>query len=145
VKYKSVMAQNGNNTGIEVPADVVEGLGGGKRAAVKVKVNGYEYRSTVAVMDGKFMLPFSSAHREASGIQGGDKINVELELDAAPRTVEVPKELAAALKKAGVTAAFEATAPSARKEFVRQVTEAKAEETRLRRIEKIIETLKKKK
>lgn len=144
MKYKTKMLQGGNNTGIEVSAKVIEALGGGKRAALTVKVNGYSYRTTVATMDGKFMLPFSSAHRGASGIKGGDAIEVEVQLDTAPRTVEVPKDLAAALKKAGVTAAYEASPPSAKKEFVRQVTEAKAVETRERRIAKIVETLSKK-
>jgi hypothetical protein len=145
VKYKTKLWQQGNNTGIEVPAKVVEALGSGKKPAVKVTANGYTYRTTVATMGGKYLMPFSSAHREASGFKGGDALDIEIELDTAPRTVEVPKDLAAALKKAGVTAAYEASPPSGKKEFVRQVTEAKAADTRERRIAKIVETLKKKK
>lgn len=145
MKFKTTMKSSGNNTGIEIPQNVIEALGSSKRPALKVKVNGYTYRTTLGFMDGKSMLSFSSEHRAASGIKGGDVLDVDVELDTAPRTVEVPKDLAAAMKKAGVTAAYEASAPSAKKEFVRQVESAKAEETRQRRIVKIIDTLKKKK
>ena len=62
------MFQDGNNTGIEVPADVVEALGAGKRPPVVVSVNGFSYRSTVAPMGGKFLIPFSAARRQDSGI-----------------------------------------------------------------------------
>ena len=97
VAFSTTMLLNGNNTGIEVPAEQVEALGGGKRAAVLVRVNGYEYRSTLAVMGGKHLIPFSSDKRAATGIAGGDPIDVELELDTAPRTVEVPDDVAAAV------------------------------------------------
>jgi hypothetical protein len=145
MKFKAKLLQGGKTaTGIEIPQKVIEGLGGSKRPALKVTVNGYTYRTTVGFMDGKSMLPFSGDHREASGIRGGDALDVEVEVDTAPRTVELPKELAARLKKAGVMAAYESSPPSAKKEFVRQVESAKAEDTRERRILKIIETLKKK-
>ena len=91
------MFQNGNNTGIEVPADVVEALGAGKRPPVVVTVNGYQYRSTIAPMGGRFLVPFSAERRNESGIAGGDAINVELVVDTAPRVVEVPADLKAAL------------------------------------------------
>jgi uncharacterized protein YdeI (YjbR/CyaY-like superfamily) len=64
-----------------------------------------------------------------------------LELDVEPRTVEIPKDLKAALTKAKLLNAFEKTAPSMKKEYVRQVEEAKAQETRERRINKIVEKL----
>lgn len=144
-KYKTTIWQTGNNTGVPVPPEVLEALDAGKRPAVKVTIKGYSYRSTVGAMDGQSLIPFSAAHREASGLKGGDKVEVTLELDTAPRTVELPKDLAAALKKAGVQAAYEASAPSAKKEFVRQVESAKAADTRQRRIDKIVETLKAKK
>ena len=88
------------------------------------------------------MIPLSAAHRTSSGLKGGDPITVTLELDTASRDVELPKELAAALEKAKLMPAFEKSAPSKRKEFVRQVTDAKTEETRERRIEKIVMQLK---
>ncbi|WP_425838155.1 YdeI/OmpD-associated family protein [Microbacterium sp. PA5] len=141
MRFKTVMFQQGNNTGIPVPADVVEGLGGGKRAAVVVTVNGYTYRSTLAVMGGRHLIPFSSDKRAASGIGGGDAITVDLELDTAPRTVDVPEDLAAALSAAGARAAFDALSPSARKAHVTSVEAAKAAETRTRRIEAIASAL----
>lgn len=141
--FKTTLAGTADGpTGIEVPAANIAALGTSKKPAVKVSVSGYAYRSTVAVMGGKFLIPFSSEHRKASGIKAGDKIEVALELDTEPRTVELPDDLAAALKKAGARAAFDASAPSKRKEFVRQVVEAKAEDTRARRIAKIVEGLK---
>ena len=92
VKFSTTMFQMGTNTGIEVPAEVVAALDAGKRPPVVVNVNGYEYRSTVAPMGGKYLLPFSADRRQESGIQGGDAIDVELTLDTAPRTVDVPDD-----------------------------------------------------
>ena len=129
------MFQMGNNTGIEVPADVVAALGAGKRPPVVVNVNGYEYRSTVAPMGGKFLLPFSAERREESGIGGGDAIDVELTLDTAPRIVEVPDDLRAALDASPTAAAaWEKLSYSNRKAHVTSVLGAKAAETRARRI-----------
>jgi hypothetical protein len=131
----------GNNTGIEVPPEVVEGLGGGTRAAVTVDVNGYVYSSTLGVMGGRHLIPFSSDRRKATGLAGGDPITVELTLDTAERTAEVPDDLAAALAEAGVRAAFDALAPSVRKTHAGSVDGAKAPETRARRIAKIVSAL----
>lgn len=132
----------GNNTGIEVPPEVIEALGAGRKPPVKVTVNGYEYRNTVAVMGGKYMISFSSDKRAASGIQGGDPIVVDLELDTAPRTVDVPDDLAAAIEAApGAREAWERLAPSHKKAHVTAVESAKAPETRQRRITKAVESL----
>ncbi len=142
VKFHAKVLQTGKNTcGIQVPPEVMEKLGSKKQPLVKVTLNGYTYRGAVAVMGGKFMIALSAANREAAKVQGGDELDITLELDLEPRTVEVPKELMTALKKAGVLKAFESSAPSMKKEYVRQVTEAKAQETRDRRIAKIIEKL----
>src|SRR3954452_7710874 len=113
MRFETTLAQTGNNTGIEVPPDVVDELGAGKRPAVNVSINGYEYRSTIATMGGRFMISFSSDKRAATGLRGGDPIPVYLTLDTAPRTVELPVDLAAALTEAGVRQAFDALAPSA--------------------------------
>ncbi len=131
-----------NATGIQVPAEAVAALGKGKKPPVKVSLNGYTYRTTVAVQGNVFMLSLSAENREAAGVKPGDTVEVTLELDEEPRTVAVPDDLAAALaKKPGATAAFEVMAYSMRKEFVRQVESAKAEETRKRRIAGIVEKL----
>ena len=139
-RFKTTLLQGEtkNVAGIVIPPEIVEGLGGGKRAPVKVTINGYTYRNTVAVMGGKFMVGVASEHREKAKVKGGDKIEVTLELDTAPREVEVPKDLAAALKKAKAREAFDKLAYSHRKEHVRAILEAKAPETRLRRIEKAV-------
>lgn len=139
--FRTNIRQIGNNTGIEVPPENIAELGSGKKPAVKVNVSGYTYNSTVAVMSGKFMIPLSSAHRQASGLKGGDAVEVTLELETQPRTVEVPADLQKALAKAKLTTVFDQQAPSKRKEFVRQVEEAKTEETRTRRIEKVVAQL----
>jgi hypothetical protein len=138
-KTTVVQAQDMNATGLVVPEVVVEKLGSGKRPKVRVTLNGYTYRSTVAAMGGQFMLPLAAEHRAKAGVAGGDNVTVTLELDTAPREVEVPKDLAAALKKAGARAAFDALAFSHRKEHVRAIEEAKAPETRARRIEKAVQ------
>jgi len=87
------------------------------------------------------MISFNSDHRKATGVQGGEETDVTLELDLEPRTVEIPKDLKDALIEANALDAFEKSAPSMKKEYVRQVEEAKAQETRERRIAKIIEKL----
>lgn len=141
MRFETTLSQMGNNTGIEVPPEVVEGLGGGTRAAVTVDVNGYVYSSTLGVMGGRHLIPFSSDRRKATGLAGGDPITVELTFDTAERTAEVPDDLAAALAEAGVRAAFDALAPSVRKAHAGSVDGAKAPETRARRIANIVSAL----
>ena len=132
----------GNNTGIEVPADLVADLGAGKRPPVVITVNGYEYRSTVAPMGGKYLLPFSAERRKESGIQGGDAIEVELTLDTAPRTVDLPDDLQSALDaSAKARAAWDELSYTHRKEHVRSVLDAKKADTRARRIAAVVAKL----
>jgi hypothetical protein len=139
--FATVLFRDGNNTGIEVPEAAVAALGRGKRPAVLVEVNGFRFRSTVAPMGGKFLIPFSAARREESGISGGDAVEVTLTVDVEPRTVEVPEDLRAALDAAGATAAWDALSYSKRKEHARSVTEAKKPETRARRVEIVVAKL----
>ena len=141
MRFDTTLSQMGNNTGIEVPPEVIEELGGGKRAAVTVDVNGYVYASTIGVMGGRFLIPFSADKRAATGLSGGDPISVDLILDTAPRTVEVPDDLASALAESGVREAFDALSPSARKAHVTQVESAKAAETRARRVAAVVAKL----
>jgi hypothetical protein len=142
MKFSTTMSQMGNNTGIEVPADVMAALDAGKRPPVVVTVNGYEYRSTVAPMGGKYLLPFSADRRKESGINGGDPIDVELTLDTAPRTVEVPADLQAALDASPTAAAaWETLSYTHRKEHARSVLDAKKAETRARRIAAVVAKL----
>lgn len=127
-----------NATGITIPFDV-EKVFGAKRVLVKAVVNRAEYRGSIVRMGGKYVLGIPKAFREAAGIAAGDNIVITVERDDSPRTVEVPEDLAAALKKAGLAKAWENLAYSHRKEHARSVTEAKKPETRARRIEKAVE------
>ena len=142
-KFRTTLLKNdGTATGIEVPPEIVEGLGAGKKPAVKITMNGKTYRSTIAVMGGTYMVGVSAENRELTGVKGGDNVEVGIELDTEPRVYELPEDLAKALAaKPGATEAFHASAPSKRKEFVRQVTDAKTQETRERRIAKIVAEL----
>jgi len=129
-------------TGIQVPDEIVEKLGAGKRPPVKVTINGYTYRNTIAVMNGVFMLSVSADVREKSGVSGGDMIKVTLELDTAPREVEVPAALQKLLaKNKAAKAFFDSLSNSNKKRFIIPIEQAKTEETRNRRIQKAIEDL----
>lgn len=129
-------------TGIEVPPDVVDALGSGKRPAVAVTINGHTYRSTIAPMGGRFMLPLSAENRTGAGVAAGDVVDVDVELDTAPRTVDVPDDLRRALAKdATARERFESLPYSHRKEHVRALESAKKPETRERRLAKTLEML----
>ncbi|PYY39407.1 YdeI/OmpD-associated family protein [Curtobacterium sp. MCPF17_046] len=129
-------------TGLPVPAEVVEELGSGRRPAVVVTIDGgYTYRSTVGVMGGEFLVPLSAEHRTAAGIAAGDSVTVSLEVDSLPRSVDVPADLDAALSAAGVRAAFDTLSGSRKRALVDPVEQAKAPETRARRIERAVASL----
>jgi Bacteriocin-protection, YdeI or OmpD-Associated/Domain of unknown function (DUF1905) len=126
-------------TGFRVPAEVVEGLGKGKRPPVLVTINGYTYRNTVAVYGDEYLIGVAGEHREAAGVRAGDTIDVDLELDTEPREVDVPADLAAALDaKTGARRAFEALSYSNRRRIVLAIEDAKSPDTRQRRIEKSV-------
>ena len=130
-------------TGIEVPAAVVEELGRGKkRVPVTVTLGTYSYRSTIAPMSGSFFIPLAAEHREAAGLAAGDAVEVDLERDDAPRSVDVPADLAAALAAEPVAReAFDALSYSNQLRHVLSVEGAKAEETRARRVAKVVAEL----
>ena len=129
-------------TGIHVPDEIVEGLGSGKRPAVSVTINGYTYRSTIASMGGRFMLPVSAEVRERARVTADDEVTVEIELDTKPREVKVPADLGKALARdAKARRAFEALSYSHKQRHVLSIEGAKAPETRQRRIDKTITTL----
>lgn len=143
-RFKTTLLRAGNinATGIEIPPAIVESFGQGKRPKVIVTFKRHTYRSTVAVMGGKYMIGVAAEHREAAGVKAGDEIDVSLELDTAARTVDVPDDLAAALRKAKLHASFDKLSYTHRKEHVRAINEAVAPETRQRRIDRCIEMLK---
>jgi hypothetical protein len=143
MRFTAVIELHGTSaTGIVVPPEVVEALGAGKRPAVTVTLGGHTYRSTIASMGGRFLLPVSAENRTAAGVAAGDEVAVDVEVDTAPRTVEVPADLAAALDAdPDVRRRFDGLPFTHRKEHVRSVVDAKAEATRLRRIEKVLTAL----
>jgi antitoxin component of MazEF toxin-antitoxin module len=127
-----------NATGIDIPPTIVEGLNAGKRPKVAITINGWTYRSTVAVMGGGYVVGIPAEQRGKFGISAGDEIEVSLELDTAPREVTAPPDLLAAVDAAGAREQWERLSYTHRKEHVRAIEEAKAPETRQRRIEKAV-------
>lgn len=143
VKFHTTILLEGNNTGILVPEEAVEKLAAGKRAPVKVTLNGFTYRSTIAVMGGMFLIPLSAERRANAKVKGGDSLDVTLELDTEPREVELPDDLRKALSKEKAAMAFyEGLSYSAKLRYVAPVGQAKTAETRQRRIEKVVSDLK---
>jgi hypothetical protein len=129
-------------TGIELPGDVVTALGGGKRPKVQVTINGYTYPSTVGTMGGLSLIPVSAEVRAKAGVAAGDEVDVDLVPGDAPRTVEVPADLAAALDGApAARAAFSALSRSGQRRHVLSVEQAKTAVTRQRRIEAAVAEL----
>lgn len=143
MKFTATVQLNGKTaTGIPVPAEVVEALGGGQRPKVQVTIGDYTYRNSLAPMNGVHMLSVSSEVRQATGIKAGDSVEVGLQLDTAPREIEVPDDLAAALAASPQAKAFfEQLSYSNRRFHTESVTGAKSEETRQRRIQKSVAML----
>lgn len=143
MKFRALLMQTGKTAaGMEVPPEIVEGLGGGKHPAVKVTINGYTYRSSIAVMGGVFMLGVSAANREGAGVEAGQTLDVEVALDTEPRKIEAPEDFAAALAAdPEAKKFFEGMSYSNQRRHVDPINDAKTPETRQRRIEKSVRTL----
>lgn len=143
MRFRTTLLQSeGNATGIRVPDEVVEALGRGKRPPVVVTIDGYSYRNTVAVMGGESMVGVSAEHRNGAGVSGGDQIDVDIELDTAPREVAVPADFAAALDaEPDARRTWDGMSYKNRSWHVLQIEGAKSAETRARRIAKSVDTL----
>lgn len=143
MRFRTTILLNGKTaTGMRVPPEVVESLGGGKRPAVRVTINGYTYRSTIAVMGGGYMLPVAAEVRTGAGVAAGDEVEVEIEPDSAPREVSVPADFAGALAgDAEAQRFFDGLSYSNKRRIVLSIDEAKSAETRSRRIAKAVEQL----
>lgn len=138
----TILSTGKTTTGIIVPPDLVEALGGGRKPKVAVRLNDYAYRSSIAFMGGDFWLGISAEHREGSGLMTGDSVTVRLSLDTAPRAVAVPEDLFVALKaNPKARAAFELLSYSNKRRHVLAVEGAKTAETRQKRIEKVVAEL----
>ncbi len=143
MRFRATLELHGKTaTGIEVPAEVVAGLGSHRKPPVTVTINGYTYRSTLGTMAGRTLIPVSAEVRRHAGVAAGDELDVDIELDDQPREVTVPDDLAAALDaEPAARAAFDALTYSAKRAHVLSVEGAKAAETRARRVAKVVETL----
>lgn len=143
MRFRTMLLTTGKTAaGFVVPDDVMAGLGAGRKPAVSVTVNGHVYRTTVATIDGRPMIGMSAENRAAAGVAGGTEIEVDLALDTAPRTVDVPVDFAAALAaEPRAKAFFDGLNYSDRRWFVLGVEDARTAETRQRRIEKFVARL----
>jgi len=136
--YETTVIGLGNHASVEIPLGNLKEIGGNKRAPLKITINGYTYQSTATGVDGACRVVFPMRDREAAGVASGDKIRVALELDDGYRKVDMPKELVDTLKEQNLTGKFRDLTYSKRKEFARSVGEARAAETKLRHINKIV-------
>lgn len=143
MRFRTTILQGDKTaTGIRVPAEVVERLGAGKRPKVTVTIGEYAYRSSIAVMDGVYMVGVSAENRVGAGVAGGDEVDVDIELDTAPRVVEVPGDFKAALDaEPAARRTFDALSYSNQSWHTYQLNAARTDETRQRRIGKSIEAL----
>ena len=144
MRFRTTVELGGKTaTGLLVPDEVVTALGDGRRPAVRITVGGHTYRTTIAAMGDRFFAPLSAENREAAGVAAGDDVDVSVELDTAPREVEVPDDLAAALAAEPEAQAFFAGLSfTHRKEWARWVVDAKRADTRGRRVADTVTALK---
>ena len=139
MRFRTTIELGGKTaTGFAVPDEVVENLGSGRRPAVAVTIGGFTYRTTVARMGDRFMVPLSAENRTGAGVAAGDDVDVTIELDTAPRLVNVPDDFATAMTEAGIRPAFDRMSFTHRKEWVRSIEDAKSAATRQRRIDKAV-------
>lgn len=143
MRFRATLELGGKTaTGVVVPPEVVEGLGTSKRPPVRVTINGHTYRSSIASMGGRFLLGVSADVREQAGVQAGDELDVDVELDTEPRVVDVPADFAAALEAEPVAKTFfESLSYSNRLRLVLAIEATKAAQTRQRRIDKTVSNL----
>ncbi len=139
----TILQSNKTATGIRVPDDVIAALGPSRRPPVRVTLNGYTYRTTVAAMNGAFMFAVSADVRANAGVAGGDEVDVEIVLDTEPREVSVPADLQAALDAdPEANRFFQSLSYSHKSAYVLWIESAKKDENRERRIPEAIRRLK---
>jgi hypothetical protein len=141
--FKTTIFRDGGICYIPLTFDPKE-VFGKLRAPVKVTLNGYSYRSTIAAMGGPPCIPLRKSNREAAGLEGGETLNVRLDLDTEPRIVKPPADLVKALKAASVWDRWQELSYSHQREHVEAVEDAKKPETRLRRIERAVQMVRSK-
>jgi hypothetical protein len=143
MRFRTTLLSNGRTaTGIQVPDEVVEALGSGRKPAVRVTIAGHTYRSTVASRGDRYLVGVSAENRERAGVAAGDEIDVDVELDTEPREVAVPPDLMAAFARDRRAAGFfDTLTPSQKQWYVLPIEQAKAAATRERRVNKALAML----
>ncbi len=140
--HSKILSSGKAAAGIPVPAEIVASLGNSKRLKVRVTINGYSYRSSVAPLSGEFMLPISVEHRTNAGLAAGDEVDIDIELDNEPREVTVPPDFAEALdREADARRFYDGLSYSHKLRYVLWIEEAKTTETRQRRITQSVSRL----
>jgi bifunctional DNA-binding transcriptional regulator/antitoxin component of YhaV-PrlF toxin-antitoxin module len=142
VKFRTYVEPPEPMRGLEVPPEVVEALGGGKRPAVTITINGHSWKSRVAILRGRYLLGLSNANRQAAGVAIGDEVEVEVDIDAEPRVVVEPADFARVLDAdPAARTAYHRLSDGQKREHVRAIESAKKPETRARRIERALAML----
>lgn len=133
-RYRTTIVRDGSACFIPVPFDP-KAVFGKVRAPVVVRLGGHSYRSTIAAMGGTVCVPLRRSNREAAGLEGGETVTVELELDSSPREVAPPADLVAALRAAPPAwERWRQLSFTHQREHVEAIEGAKRPETRARRI-----------
>src|SRR3954447_23329741 len=143
VRLTATLVPRGPAAAVVLEGEQVAAVGeGAKRFPVVAMVNGYTWRTTVTRMRGEFLLGLNRAVRQEAGVEAGDTVEVKLELDTAPREVELPEALASALAgDSEARGAFDRLAYTHRKEYALWIDEAKRDETRQRRVAQALQML----
>jgi hypothetical protein len=143
MRFHTTLLQSGKTAvGMQVPNEVVEALGAGKRPPVRVTINGYTYRNTIAVMGGVFMVGVSAENREKAQVAGGDEVDVDIVLDTQPRELTLPPDFSEALdRQPDAKRFFDTLSFSRQQALVLPINHAKIPETRQRRIDKALTAL----
>ena len=138
--FKVTIVRNGSICYIPLTFDP-KPVFGKLRAPVKVTLNGYTFRSTIAAMGGPPCIPFRRSHREAAGLEGNETLNVRLDLDTETRSVKPPADLVKALKAASLWERWQQLSYTHQREHAEAIQDAKKSETRARRIERAVEMI----
>ena len=143
MRFRTTVLLSGKTaTGIRVPSEVIEELGAGRKPPVRVTIGSHSFRTTVAPRGDRYLVGISAQNREGTGVSAGDEVDVEIELDAAPREVAVPADLAEALAAAPEARRFfDGLTPSQKRWYVEPIEQAKKSDTRERRVAKALAML----
>jgi hypothetical protein len=142
LRIRTTILQEGPAASIRLTDEQVSALGGARNAPVTVTIGQRTARLRIGQMGGESMVGLSRASRAELGVEYGDDVEAVIALDTAERAVELPPELESALAEdQAARAAFDALAPSRRKEMTRTIADAKAAETKQRRLEKVLQQL----